>query len=69
MSRSRERESKQEHHNQFNEDGQRVCQRIGYVEKGTGQHQSNEVYSTDIARTLTHSDFKSPMKIIDEEIS
>ena len=39
---------------------------IGYIEKGTGQHQSNTVYSTDdVSRTLAASDYKSPPMILD----
>lgn len=63
----RERESKQNCYAESNEINIGVCKRVGFIDRGTGKHQSNEVYSTDIARTLTHSDYKSPMKIIDEE--
>lgn len=39
---------------------------LGYIERGTGEHQSNKVYSTDMARTLVSVEWKAPMKIIDE---
>ena len=65
--RERERESEQSDNAESNEIDIGVCKREGFIDRGTGKHQSNEVYSTDIARTLTHSDYKNPMKIIDEE--
>lgn len=64
----RERESSEVDHNECGENGQQLSQRIGYVEKGTGEHESNQVFSTDgTARTLTRSDYKSPMQIYEKE--
>ncbi|MBR2553403.1 MAG: hypothetical protein IKE94_00965 [Aeriscardovia sp.] len=41
---------------------------VGYVERGTGKHQSNEVYDPNgLARTLQAGDWKSPLKIIINE--
>jgi len=42
---------------------------VGYIEKGTGKHQSNTVYSTDgIARCLqADGDSKNPMKVVINE--
>lgn len=38
---------------------------IGYIEKGTGQHQSNTIYDWNyLARTIQASDYKAPLKII-----
>ena len=38
---------------------------LGYIEKGTGQHQTNTFYSTDgISRTLTACDYKSPPMVL-----
>ena len=38
---------------------------LGYIEKGTGQHQSNTVYDWNyLARTLQAGDYKDPLKII-----
>ena len=36
----------------------------GYIEKGTGQHQSNTVYSANgVSPTLTATDYKRPVKV------
>jgi len=42
---------------------------VGYIEKGTGKHQSNVVYSTDgIARCLqADGDSKNPLKVVVNE--
>jgi len=41
-----------------------VAQQVGYIEKGTGKHQSNTVYDGEnIAPTLAASDYKEPIKI------
>lgn len=41
---------------------------IGYIENGTGKHQSNMVYSPNgLARAMQETDWKCPMKIADEE--
>lgn len=43
-----------------------IPERIGYVEKGTGEHQSNVVHSKDgIAPVIDASAWKQPAKIID----
>lgn len=42
-------------------------ERTGYIEKGTGLHQSNEVFSQDgLARAVQARDFKGAMMIEDE---
>ena len=42
-----------------------VAQQVGYIEKGTGKHQSNTVYDGEnIAPTLAASDYKEPVKIL-----
>ena len=41
--------------------------KIGWIEKGTGEHQSNQVYSRDgCARALQARDWKGSM-MVDEE--
>ena len=41
---------------------------VGYLDKGTGKHQSNMVYRSDgLCRCLNACDYKSPSQIIDEE--
>lgn len=41
---------------------------LGYIDKGTGQHQSNTIYSKDgLARTMQATDWKSPMMIEEDE--
>lgn len=63
----RERESKQSNSMQTGSHGHSMGERqLGYIERGTGEHQSNKVYSTDMARTLVSVEWKAPMKIIDE---
>lgn len=48
-----------EHHKQFNFKGM-------YIEKGTGPHQTNEVFDENgYARTLVAGEYKSPMKILE----
>ena len=38
---------------------------MGYLEKGTGKHQSNMVYgSKGICPTIAHVDYKEPKKIV-----
>lgn len=50
--------------NTYQNDDQVIC--LGYIEKGTGKHQSNMVYSIEgVAPCLTHSDEKQPYKIIE----
>lgn len=40
---------------------------LGYIDKGTGKHQSNTIYSKEgLARTMQATDWKSPMMIEDE---
>ena len=40
----------------------------GYIERGTGEHQSNAVYSVNgLCRTLQAGDWKSPVKVIIHE--
>lgn len=48
-------------------DPKNVCevQKLGYIEKGTGEHQSNSVYSEDgISPGLNASDSKEPVKVV-----
>ena len=41
------------------------AQQIGYIEKGTGQHQSNTIYDGEnISPCLNASDYKEPVKIL-----
>lgn len=66
-SRERERESSQGSEVQTGQNGRRVGERqLGFIERGTGKHQSNTVYSTEMARTLVSGEWKSSMKIIDD---
>ena len=39
----------------------------GFIQRGTGKHQSNEVFDRkdETSRTLTSSDYKSPIKIVE----
>ena len=68
IDRERERESSTFCDNERQQDGQQLSQRVGYVEKGTGEHESNQVFSIGgIARTLTRSDYKSPIQIYEKE--
>ena len=40
------------------------AERIGYVDKGTGEHQSNQVYDENgLSRTMQHTDYKDPMLV------
>jgi len=62
-----ERESKQ---NDSAEDGQTGSGLpIGFLDRGTGEHQSNQVYSTDgVARTLqSELEIRNPLKILEKE--
>ena len=37
---------------------------LGYIEKGTGQHQSNTIYDSNyLARTIQAGDYKAPLKV------
>lgn len=39
---------------------------LGYIERGTGKHQSNTVYSSDgIAPTLASVNYKDPVKVVE----
>lgn len=42
---------------------------IGFLDRGTGEHQSNQVYSTDVvARTLqSELEIRNPLKILEKE--
>lgn len=43
--------------------GNRV-HKVGYVDKGTGEHQSNEVFGENgLSRTMQHTDYKDPMLV------
>lgn len=62
----RERESSEDRADQDGQIGSGICQRVGYIEHGTGEHQSNQVFSAEgTARTLQARDCSSPIKIID----
>ena len=42
--------------------------KIGYMDKGSGEHQSNQVFNKDgICPTLPSVSYKEPLKIIDDE--
>lgn len=64
----RERESSEEHRL---ERGEQYAGQLleGYLEHGTGEHQSNQVYSTDgIARTLqSELEIRNPLKIVEKK--
>lgn len=39
---------------------------LGFIEKGTGKHQSNTVYGSDgLSPTLSAVDYKEPVKVIE----
>ncbi len=61
----RERESSESTQVQTGQNGRGMGERqIGYIEKGTGKHQSNTIYSSNhLARTIQASDWREPMKI------
>ena len=63
----RERESKDDNGERGTEVGRQLHNRAGYIDKGSGEHQSNIVYSTDgIARTIQGElETKSPLKILE----
>ena len=68
----RERESGENHQHQDGQNGMRMDNReviqTGYIERGTGEHQSNAVYSVNgLCRTLQAGDWKSPVKVIIHE--
>lgn len=65
---SRSRESSQGGQLESCEDGERVHQGIGYVDKGTGQHQGNTVY-TGLGRTILATDYKHPMLKLEKSVS
>lgn len=45
---------------------QEFVKSLGYIEKGTGQHQSNTVYDADfISPTLNAVNYKEPLKVIE----
>ena len=48
--------------------GEKNC---GYIENGTGQHQSNQIFDTDgLARTLQSGlEAKNPLKILEDDVS
>lgn len=50
----------------YNSKHTRIISR-GFIDKGTGKHQSNLVYdSNGISPALNAGDYKSPIKIIDD---
>lgn len=39
---------------------------LGFIEKGTGQHQSNTVYGSDrVSPTLNAVNYKEPVKVVE----
>lgn len=41
-------------------------QELGFIEKGTGKHQSNTVYGSDeLCPTITAVSWKEPLKVIE----
>ena len=67
-SRERERESSEEHRGERRSaDAMQLSQ--GFIDRGTGEHQSNQVFSTDgLARTLQGElEKRNPLKIIEGE--
>lgn len=68
----RERENSESRHNKDGQNGKRMdCGRVirtGFIERGTGKHQSNEVFSSKgIARTLQEAESRSPLQVIIDE--
>lgn len=64
----RERESEDDQARRLkSEVGRQLHNRVGYLDRGTGEHQSNTVYSTDgVARTIQGElETKSPLKILE----
>lgn len=42
--------------------------KMGYIEKGTGEHQSNQVYGVNgISPTIPAVSWKEPLKIISDD--
>ena len=69
MHRSRERESRTSDGRVLqDEDDGCSAQRVGYLDRGTGKHQSNEVFDPNgLARTLQSGlEMKNPMKIYED---
>ena len=64
----RERESKQSNSNENGSAGNGIHKRSGggFIQHGTGKHQSNECFDieNETSRTLQSSDHKSPIKIV-----
>lgn len=45
-----------------------LLNKVGYMDKGTGQHQSNEVFGKDgICPTIPSVSYKEPLKIVDKD--
>ena len=70
LSRERERESRQNSSAEDEPTRSRLSYGIGgggFIQRGTGKHQSNEVFDRkdETSRTLTSSDYKSPIKIVE----
>ena len=41
---------------------------LGFIEKGTGQHQSNTIYGSDgVSPCLNSVNYKEPIKIVETE--
>lgn len=66
--RERERESKQECHNETRPRNKRVHQR-GFIDQGNGKiHQQNIVYGADgLAPCLSATDYKHKVNVIKDE--
>ena len=65
----RERESRQDSSAEDEPTRSRLSDGVGggFIQRGTGKHQSNEVFDRkdETSRTLTSSDYKSPIKIVE----
>lgn len=64
MSHSRERESRQDSSAEDESSRGGLPDRVGYIEHGTGKHQSNEVFNEHgCSRTMQSTDWKDPMLV------
>lgn len=62
--RERERESSESRADEYDSSGSGICGRVGFVDKGTGEHQSNQVFSDKgCSRTIQATDWKDPQLV------
>lgn len=68
MNHTRERESKHDNERILEDQADGcISQRVGYLDRGTGEHQSNQVFGTDgLCRTLQSGlETRNPVKIFE----